>query len=254
MFYLIGLGLNPKQITAEAIDAIKSCSKVFFESYTSRYSEGSIAEIEKLTGKRFVELKREGVERGFELILKEGKDENIALLVFGNPLNATTHVQLLLDAEGLGVKMKVVAGISIFDFLGKSGLDPYKFGRTCTIVYQRENYAPESFYDIIEKNHAAGLHTLCLLDIGAENDSMMSVSEALGILEKIEKKRGKSIMQHAVLVGLYGMGSGNGKVKAGSLNELKRSSYAAFPQSLIVAGQLNDKEKEALHALADWSG
>ncbi len=254
MFYLIGIGLNPKQLTLEAKEAIEACSKAFFESYTSQYSEGNIAELEELTGKKFIELKREGIEQGFELILKGAKEEDIALLVFGNPLNATTHIQLLLDAKKLGVKAKVVAGLSIFDFLGKTGLDSYRFGRTCTIVFPRENYAPESFYEIIEKNHATGLHTLCLLDIDAENGNFMSVSEAIGILEKIEKKQGKQLLQKAVLVGLYGLGGSSEKIKAGTLNELRRSSYAGFPQSLVVAGELNEKEEEALRELADWNG
>lgn len=254
MFYLIGIGLKPSHITLEAKEIITSCSRVFFEEYTNRYADGSIVELEELVGKKFVSLKREGVEQGFELLLKEAKDGDIALLVFGNPLNATTHVQLLIDAKDCGVKAGVVPGLSVFDFLGETGLDSYKFGRVCTIVSPKENFAPESFYSVIEKNHAAGLHTLCLLDIDAEANALISVSEALAVLEKIEKKQGKAILQDAVLVGLYGVGSDSGKIKAGSLNKLKRSSYGAFPQSLIVCGELNEKEKEALKKLSDWSG
>ncbi len=252
MFYLIGVGLNPKQITIEAKEAIESCSKVFFESYTSKYSEGSIFELEKSTGKKFIELKRDGVEQGFELLLKGAKQEDVALLIFGNPLNATTHVQVLLDAKKQGIKSKAIAGLSIFDFLGNTGLDVYKFGRTCTIVTPQKNYAPESFYDIIEANKKSGLHTLCLLDIDAEKELYMSVGDALSILEKIEKKRGKPIVSESVAVGLYGIGAGSEQIKAGKPTELKRSSYAAFPQSLIIAGDLNDKEKEALRELAGY--
>lgn len=250
MFYLIGIGLNPKQITLEAKQAIGACSKVFFERYTSCYSEGGIEELEGLCGKKFVELKREGVEQGFGLILKEAGQEDIALLVFGNPLNATTHVQLLLDAKKIGVKSKVLVGVSVFDLLGKSGLDVYKFGRVCTIVAPKENFAPESFFEVIEGNSRAGLHSLCLLDIDAEAGAMMSVSEALVLLEKIAKKRKSKILEDAVLVGLYGLGSAKEMVKAGKLQELKRSSYGAFPQSLVIAGKLNEKELEALRELA----
>ncbi len=252
MFYLIGIGLNPKQITLEAKQAIEACPKVFFERYTSYYSEGGIAELEEACGKRFVELKREGVEQGFELILKEAKEEDIALLVFGNPLNATTHVQLLLDAKRQGVKAKVLVGVSVFDLLGKTGLDVYKFGRVCTIVAPKENFFPESFFDVIEANSKGGLHSLCLLDIDAENDAMMSVSEALVLLEKIAKKGGSKILESAVLVGLYGLGSAKEMVKAGKLQELKRSSYGVFPQSLVIAGKLNEKEFEALRELAGY--
>jgi diphthine synthase len=250
MFYLIGIGLNPKQITLEAKSAIESCSKVFFERYTSYYSEGEISELEDVCGKKFVELKREGVEQGFNLILKEAGQDDVALLVFGNPLNATTHVQLLLDAKAQGIKSKVLVGVSVFDLLGKTGIDVYKFGRVATIVAPKKNFAPESFFDIIEDNSKGGLHSLCLLDIDAEADAMLSVSEALVLLEKIAKKRDSKILEDAVLVGLYGLGSAKEMIKAGKLQELKRSSYGAFPQSLVIAGKLNEKELEGLKELA----
>jgi len=253
VFYLIGLGLKPSHLTAEAKQAMESCSKVFFESYTSGFAEGSLEGLEKVLGKKFVKLERSGVEQGFELLLKEAKEKDIALLVFGNPLNATTHVQLLLDAKELGVKARAVAGLSVFDFLGETGLDSYRFGRVCTVVKPKENYAPESFYEIIEKNCRAGLHSLCLLDI-SEHGEMMPVAEALQLLEKIEKKRGGNVLQESVLVGLYGLGGSHAMLKAGSLNELKRSSYDAFPQSLVVAGKLNEKEQEALRELCGWNG
>jgi diphthine synthase len=255
MFYLIGIGLKPGHLTLEARQAIAGCAKVFLDAYTSRYSEGTVGELGRLVGKEMIRLDRKGVEEGFSLILREAAKtgESIALLVFGNPLNATTHIQLLLDAKKLGVKAGVVPGLSVFDFLGKSGLDTYKFGRVCTIVSPGEKYSPESFYAAVEKNFGAGLHTLCLLDIG-EGNSFMTVSEGLSVREKIEKKRRGSLLGKAVIVGFYGLGGKDEKTKAGNLNELKRSSYAGFPQSFVVAGQLNEKEKEALRAMADWHG
>lgn len=251
MFYLIGVGLKPGHLTPEAKEAVSSCGKVFLENYTSCYSQGSVQDLKSLLGRDIAELDRKGVEEGFEQILKESKSsgESIALLVFGNALSATTHVQLLLDAKELGLKCRVVPGISIYDYLGSVGLDQYRFGRTCTVVAPKENYSPESFYDVVEANYSAGLHTLCLLDIDKENDRMMPVSEALDILFKIEKKRGKSILGEATLVGLYGLGSDRQAVKSGSLNVLKRSNFGLFPQSLIVASELTGKEKEALEGL-----
>jgi len=251
MFYLIGIGLRPGHLTIEAKEAIEACNKVFLETYTSIYSHGSVEELEKIIGKKIVSLGRVGVEQDFEPVLKEAKKsgENVALLVFGNALSATTHVQLLIDAKELGIKSKAIPGISIYSFLGAIGLDQYRFGRTCTIVAPKENYAPESFYDTIESNFNAGLHSLCLLDIETEKNKLMSVSEALDILAKIEKKRGKDLLQKATLIGLYAMGSDNQTVKSGSLNVLRRSNFAHFPQSLIIAASLTEKENEALRFL-----
>jgi diphthine synthase len=249
MFYLIGIGLKPLHLTLEAKQAIEKCSRVFLDAYTSAYSQGSIEELQTMLGKNIVKLDRKGVEEGFQLVLEEAnkREEDIALLVFGNALSATTHVQLLLDAKKIALETRVIAGISVYNFLGSVGLDQYRFGRTCTIVSPKENYSPESFYKVIESNFNNSLHSLCLLDI--DNDRMMTVAEALEILAKIEKKQGKDILQKATLIGLFAMGSEKQAVKTGSLEKMRRSSYALFPQSLIVAASLNEKEKEALEAL-----
>ncbi len=251
MFYLIGIGLKPGHLTLEAKEAIAKCSRVFLDTYTSDYSEGKIEELKQLLGKEIISLDRKGIEDGFELVLRQAKTEgeDVALLVFGNALSATTHIQLLLDAKKLGLKAIALPGISIFDFVGSTGLDQYRFGRACTIVAPKENYAPESFYDVIESNFNAGMHTFCLLDIAAEKDYKMTVAEALSILAKIEKKKCNDILQKATLVGLYALGGKKQMVKSGDLEKMQRSSFALFPQSLVIAASLTDKEKEALGKL-----
>ncbi len=248
MFYLIGIGLKPGHLTIEANKAIVKCKQVFLDTYTSTYAEGTIEELKKIVGKEIVALDRKGIEEGFSLVLKAAKKsgEDVALLVFGNALSATTHIQLLLDAKKLGVKTIALPGISIFDFVGSTGLDQYRFGRACTIVAPKENYAPESFYDIIESNFNAEMHSFCLLDIDIEKGYKMTVSEALSLLAKIEKKKGKDILQKATLIGLYALGNSKQMVMSGDLEKMQRNSFALFPQSLVIAVALTDKEKEAL--------
>ena len=252
MFYLVGLGLKPGHLTAEALEAVKRCRQVFLENYTSRYAEGARRDLEKLLGREVKELGRKEVEEGFGKILARARRSPTALLVFGNPLVATTHVQLLLDARRLGVDFRVIPGVSVTDFLAKTGLDAYKFGRVTTIVYPQENYAPESFYDAIEKNKSIGLHTLCLLDIQAEKGRMMTIKEALHILQGIEQKRGKKLLFNgAKLVGLCGLGGENELIAAGRAARLLDFAFEGFPQSLIVCGELNEKEIEAMKVLCE---
>ncbi len=246
MLYLIGIGLKPKHLTQEAIEVLDSCKAVFLEEYTSKYGQGTVKELEKLLGKKVMGLKRAQIEEDSKTLLAQGKREDIALLIYGNPFTATTHIQLLLDAKKMGIKYKVIPGISIMNFLGKTGLDEYKFGRVTTIVFPGENYSPESFYDIIEKNKEMGLHTLCLLDIRAEESKLMSVGEALGVLDKIEKKRENDLVKGSLLIALCGAGGDNEVIKIGEFNELKRSGFNSFPQSLIVCGELSEKEEEAI--------
>lgn len=245
MFYLIGLGLKPKHLTLEAIEAIKECDEVFLENYTSAYSEGKIEELEKITGKKAIIAGRNFVEQEFEKVLEKKFNKKIALLVLGNPLSATTHIQAILDARNLKIDFKAIPGISVFDFLGATGLQQYKFGRTTTIALHEKGFEPESFYDVIAENHKIGLHTLCLLDIKSEQGKLMTIKEAIDVLEKIESKRKEKILQKSVLVGFSNAFSEKEKIFAGNPNDLKKQNFET-PASLIVCGKLNGKEKEAL--------
>jgi diphthine synthase len=250
MLYLIGIGLKPKQITLEAIDAIKSSDQVFLEGYTSEYSEGTINEIEEIIGKKIVLIGRNGVEEHFESALLSAKSNNIALLIIGNALTATTHIQLLLDSKDKEIKYKVIPGISITNTLAETGLDEYKFGRTVTICYHLENYAPETFFDQILENQKLGLHTLCLLDIKKDENPqrLMNCKEAIEILEKINKNRGLGVLFN--YVGLFAMASIKQKIIFGKEKIISfKEIYEFYPQSLIILGKTNDKEKEFLEKM-----
>jgi diphthine methyl ester synthase len=250
MFYLIGIGLKPKQMTLEALETLKACDQLFLEGYTSEYSEGLLRELEVLIGKKFKLLGREGVEQEFESALMSAKKNDIALMIFGNALTATTHLQLLLDAKEQGIKYKVIPGISITNTIAETGLDEYKFGRIITLCYHTENFEPDSFYEQIKENQKIGLHTLALLDIKKDEkpQRMMNCKEAIDLLEKIASKKGEKVDWE--FIGLIGMASEKQKIIIGKekifasekINEL-------FPQSLIILGKTNEKEKEALENL-----
>ncbi len=248
MLYLIGLGLKPKHLSIEALDAIRQCDQVFVDTYTSFYSEGSLAELEKLTEKKIHAFSRSQIEEGSEKILSIAKSNKVALLVFGNPLTATTHVQLLLDAKKMKVKTQVIEGISVTNALARTGLDEYRFGRTVTIPEPKQGFEPDSFYGFIEQNNKLGLHTLCLLDTG-DGHSFMDTKKALEVLEKTEKKNKKSMLQKAIIVLISGLTSENEKIFAGTLKDAKKILLTGFPQSLIICGKLTEKEKEALREL-----
>lgn len=249
MFYLVGLGLAPKHMALEALEALKGCGDVYLETYTSKYAGGSAHELGSLIGKEVKHLDRKGVEESFGNVLEQARTKDIALAVYGNPLSATTHIQLLLDAKKKAVKSKVVAGVSVFDLITKCGLEQYRFGRTVTIVRPKENYSPDSFYGQIMENKEVGLHTLCLLDI-EEDGKMMSVSEAVDVLMRIEHKQNNNVLANSTLVGLAGLGGSEEQMIYGTSIRLKSVEFKAFPQCLIVAGTLSDKEREALNEFA----
>src|SRR3989344_7935091 len=109
MLYLIGIGLKPSHLTQEALETLKSCAKVYLENYTSEYSEGNFETLEDLMGKAVTRLSRTEVEEGLAPILEEARGKDIAIAVFGNPLGATTHIQILLDAKAAGVRAQAIA-------------------------------------------------------------------------------------------------------------------------------------------------
>jgi len=246
MFYLISLGLKPEQLTIEALNAMKACTELYFDSYTSKYSEGRIAELEKIAGTKIAPLQRAEIEEGFGKKLKDAKKRNIALLVVGNALFATTHMQLLIDCANLKVPYKFIPGISLTNYLGLTGLSNYRFGETVSIVMPEPNYAPESFYDKIVRNHKNNLHTLCLLDI--KNGRPASVRDSLARLLEIEKNRKQKIIKDALVIIISALGSKEQSILAGKAEELMQKKFAT-PASIIICSKLSENEKHALKAL-----
>jgi len=251
MFYLVSLGLKAEHLTVEAVKTIKKCRKVFFDSYTNYSTEEQLRELEKALKKKIIVLNRKDIEENFKPVLRDSKKQNIALLVLGNALTATTHVQLLLEAKRLGVKFSFIPGISITDFLGKAGLDAYRFGRITTIVAPKQNYSPESFYDVIEKNFFSNHHSLCLLEFDAEKNLVLGIPEAIKILEEIEKKRNSGIIKNSLLIGLYAIASKKEKIIPANAEKLKKLRQGIFPQCLIVCAKLTEKEREAVSELVE---
>lgn len=247
MLYLIGVGLKPKHLTLEALEAIKECDSVFLEDYTSEYSEGYEKDLAQLIQRDVIALGRKEVEENFESALLSANKNKIALLVFGNPLTATTHLQLLLDAKEKGIKIKVIPGISITNMIAQSGLDEYKFGRIVTICFHEAGFEPDSFYEQIRQNQSIGLHTLCLLDIKKDSKpkKLMNCVQAIEVLEKIAQSKNEEI--NFEYLALLSMASEKQKIIFSRAKILEsKEVLELFPQSLIVIGKTNEKEKEAL--------
>ena len=156
MLTFIGLGLfDEKDISLKGIEVIKKSKKVFAEFYTAKLTGTIIENIEKTIGKPIDVLSREETEKG-DKILEAGKNGDASFLTAGDPMTATTHVDLRLRAIKIGIKTKVIHGSSIVTAVpGLLGLQNYKFGRTTTLAYPEKNYFPTSPYDIIKENKKA---------------------------------------------------------------------------------------------------
>jgi diphthine synthase len=157
-----------------------------------------------------------------------------------------------MEAKKRGIDTRVIHGASVLSaVIGLSGLHNYKFGKTVTIPFPAET-SSETPYAVIAQNKKLGSHTLCLLDIKAEEKRFLSIHEGLESLLKVEaEKRGGIATGEAVAVGVARAGSSNPTVKAGFVDELRGFDFGGPPQSLVFAGSLHFTEAEALIALAD---
>jgi len=243
--HLIGLGLNDeKDMSLKALEALKASDRVYFESYTSRFN-GSIENIEKLIGKKVTVVKRADVEeRPQDSILKPGI---VSLMVLGDPLVATTHSDLVLRAEKAGFKVRIIHSSSVYSAVAETGLQLYKFGKTTTIAYPEGKYFPMSPYDALAENLLRGLHTMCLLDVKAEEGRYMTVNEGLKLLKEMEEsKKGGIIRDDTPCVGIARLG-GDSTIRYGPIKKLISADFGGPPHVLIVPGKLHFLEEEMLN-------
>ncbi|MBI4896470.1 MAG: diphthine synthase [Candidatus Aenigmarchaeota archaeon] len=244
MLVLVGLGLNDEgDVTLKAIEELKHCDKVCCELYTNKW-QGNIEKLSHLIGKPIAVLSRSHVES--DVLIHEAKKYRVALLVSGDPLSATTHYELLAACRAQGIETRVVHASSIFTAVAETGLDLYKFGRTTTLVFPSKSYHPQSPYDMIAQNKAAGLHTLVLLDIQEEAKTYMTVHQALELI--MQQETLKTIAAQP-LFACCGLGSTMHVIRYGTCTELLRdASLTQVPAVLVIPGILSHKEQE----YAEW--
>jgi diphthine synthase len=228
MLYIIGLGLNEKGISKEGLLALEKCKKVYLESYTIDfpYEIGDL----KLGKKKIIKIGREEVES--DKLIKEAKGRDIALLVYGSPLFATTHISLIMDAEKQKIKTKIIYSASVLDAIAETGLQPYKFGKITNITKHKS----ESFFKIIEENKTIGAHSLILLDIG------LSAGEALKRLQEEARKR-KFKLEKVIVCSR--LGTQDSEIKYGRIDKLLKEEFK-LPACIILPGGLHFIEKEAI--------
>jgi len=252
MLYLIGLGLfDEKDISLKGLEVLKKSDKIYAEFYTNP-SHASLKNLESLAGKKIKVLTRKDIEEHpEENVLKDAKEKTISLLVSGDPMVATTHIDLVLRARKKGIEVKIIHSSSVYSAVAETGLQIYKFGRTTSLVYPEKNYFPESPYDAIAENKKAGLHTLCLLDVKAVEQKYMTVNEAISLLLQIESKRKQKVFtEETFCIGVARLGE-DSVIKAGKAKSLLKIAFGKPPQILVIPGKMHYMEEEALKTFSD---
>ncbi len=249
----VGLGLHDeKGISLKGLEEAKSADAVFIELYTSFMPHFSVEGFERVVGKKIhVVSRRQLEEENGKVVLDAAVRGKAVLLVPGDPLIATIHMALRLEAAKRGVRTRIVHAASIISaVMGLCGLHNYKFGKGVTIPFP-SNFS-ETPYMVVAQNKERGLHTLCLLDIDAEGNRYLSVQEALEMLLKVEEKKRMDVVTGETLaVGVARAGSPNPTVKADFVKELLDCDFGSPPYSLVFPGKLHFMEAEALIAFAE---
>jgi diphthine synthase len=247
MLTLVGLGLcDGTDITLRGKQAVERATSVYIESYTSLL-QCSHEELEAQLSRKVTKLARQDVEIGIGRILEEARAEDVVILVIGDVFGATTHTDLYLRAREIGVQVSVVHNASIMNAIGAAGLELYRFGKTVSIPYWLPGFEPASFLDGIKENRERGLHTLCLLDIKADEGRFMSVAEGIAHLRKAEAARGYGVVSDETLViGVARIGCPDQQIIAGTAAEVGKAEFGRPPHALIIPGRLHHIEEEML--------
>ena len=239
MLYLVGTGIS-FDLTVGALEELKGCDEVYLEKYTNPIPDDRIAALERAIGRKISVIGREAVEGDF--LVKRAEKAEVALLASGDPLTATTHITLIIDAKKKGIGTRIIHNSSVYTAAaGKAGLQIYRFGKTATLVNPKPGYRPTSSLDVIRQNLSLNMHTLVLLDTEPEP---MEAGEALAMLSEF----GSAVV-------LSRLGEKDEKITYGSITTLKNAakSLGKPPFPIIIPAKLHPLEEEYLAMLGKES-
>ena len=159
---LIGMGPGLlASMTNDAITAAESADFRYYEAYTAMWPTEELERLEQRVGP-IKKVMRPEIEQPQE-IFNLAKNSLVAVLIVGDPLQATTHVDLQLQAMEKGIDCRIIHGISITNIVtGAIGLSNYKFGRQTTLTYPYANWVATSPLEVLAINRIMGQHTLAL--------------------------------------------------------------------------------------------
>jgi len=247
MLTFIGLGLyDRKDISVKGLEYVRKADHLFLESYTSVLRGTTTDELADCYGKPVLPLFREDVEQHPDRILDLACDGNVAFLCAGDPMVSTTHADLRLRAEARGIRTAIIHAASVSSAVcGLSGLQNYRFGKSCSLPFPHKNWFPTTPIEVIGENLSRRLHTLVYLDI--QKDRFMTIGEAVDLVERMAAEKRTSV---PLYVGIARAGSEDVIVRAGTAEIIKAVDFGPPLHILIVPADLHDMEQTYLERFA----
>ena len=242
--HLIGLGLGTiEYLTLGALETAERMDELLLDTYTSWIHPDLMKYLREKFGERLVKADRSMLEERIDELIKKAEEKEIGILVPGDPLIATTHISIILEARRMKIPVYLVYGVSIISASASaSGLQAYKFGRITTIP--RDGVGVETCYRVVAENLEKGLHSLILLDTA---DGGLRIPDALKMLMRVEDELGYGIFDRdSMVICLARIGSSEELRWAGRVMEALKLHYPPPPHLIIVPGELHFAEAEAL--------
>ena len=247
MLTFIGLGLfDTTDISEKGLACIRRADHVFLESYTSTLMGSSLEEMENYYGKPVHCLFREDVEQHPDHLLELAGQADVAFLCAGDPMVSTTHSDLRIRAAERGIRTTIIHAASISSAVcGITGLQNYRFGKSCSLPFPQKNWFPTTPFDVIARNLDQRLHTIVYLDI--QKDRFMTIPEAVALLEQMAEEKHIPI---PLYVGVARAGSDGVIVRAGTAEKIRAEEFGPPLHILVIPSELHDMEQRYLEVFA----
>tara|TARA_B100001167_G_C16762577_1_gene302291 strand:- start:371 stop:1408 length:1038 start_codon:yes stop_codon:yes gene_type:complete len=246
MLSFVGLGISGfESIPIEGLNAISTADVVYLEQFTSPIGKSDLEKIQNAIKGEFRPAKRWLVEDGNE-ILEAAKENNVALLSYGDPYIATTHIELRARAiENKTETRSIHASSSLTSMIGECGLHFYKVGRIATIMSEMKSLTTP--YYVIYKNLIEGNHTVLLLEYNQDKDFFLDPNDALkGLLETEQGQRRKVITESSYVIVASRIGFEDQTIISGKISSLSKMNFGKPPHTIIIPGRLHFTESDAL--------
>jgi diphthine synthase len=256
MLRFIGLGINGyKSISIHVLEILMKCDAIYLERFSAFVSDDelnglrSLAEIHDFK-MNILPAERWFVEDGRD-ILEQARTGDLALLTYGDPLIATTLIELYVRAVKNSIKVDVIhAASGITSLIGEAGLHLYKFGRIITIM--SESQSTVSVYNTIFENLLGRNHTLILTEYNNEHSKpfFLNPNSAFKALLQAENDfRYKVFFKDTFAIVASRIGMPDQKIMSGRVRSLNGINFGQGPHSIIITGALHFTEVEALMTL-----
>ncbi len=269
MLYVIGIGISEfDSLSISSLEIIKNCDVIYLERFTGFISDEFYQKLKEILNNHGIRsfstdhevkfVKRWYIEDGRD-ILQKARSLDVCILVYGDPLVATTYNELLVRAKRQEIDVRTIHSSSgILSLIGDSGLQPYKFGKMVTMM--NDPMSSITVYNTIYENMCNGLHTLVLTeynnDDGKTDFNSSSVPFFLSpkrvielLLEREKEMQLINLSSSTYAIVASEIGSQNSMITSGTLGTLLKLDYQKGPNSVIIPAALHFTEEDSIQFL-----